>query len=229
MTPHECLQEIRAYTRRHPELLAAHHFLFDLRRPSASVPCDAIVIGLNPGEDSKDWDRHPRPADGGIHEESFEVDFMSPKERPWSRLIDFYCGSNATQSELFLWSSRDIAHFNKRFPADTRRKHFNFSLRMNTALLEYFRPRVVVAPGFNFQRIAKAQFDLRPCSLFSPLTRPEIGRKTDGNRLAEMWREPGGRLWIFTLHWGRRNALTKLERAILQAEIKNAVAHEAGF
>src|ERR1700722_13885282 len=81
---------IAAYTSRHSELRAAHHFLYDLHHPSASSEYKYVAMGINPGESESDWKIAPEPT-----QETSAIDFHGghppgDSSRRWSDWIDFF-------------------------------------------------------------------------------------------------------------------------------------------
>lgn len=141
------IERISAYTAKFPELRSAHHFLYDLRYPSASTP-KYVVMGINPGETQHDWRLSPTPT-----EETSRYDFHK-REREggsvprWVREAHFYLdGAPYVQSEIFFWSSLDQKEFALRYGRLDRSPHLEFCRDLNVELIDAYDPIAVVIPG----------------------------------------------------------------------------------
>jgi hypothetical protein len=138
----EMLAQVRDYTRRHPELREAHHFLFDLPLNKENAPVEYLVFGLNPGESDHDWKIAPSPT-----EESREFDFHersgnpSPARERWRAMCRSFLGtSNVVFGEVFFWSSKDLRQFRQRYGPMRQSPHLRFCVELNQRLIEHHRP-----------------------------------------------------------------------------------------
>lgn len=189
------IESIREYTAQHGALTQCHHFLFDLHLQPGAQSADYVVLGINPGEQSGDWEAWPTNT-----EESSAFDFREQLgTRPrasvnWRKLAKEMCGTDkVVMSELFVWSTKDIgASFRQRFGHEFHKSpHLQFSIQMNKRLIDNYKPKAVVVPGLTTVGVFGKHFHLN-----------KIGevRTQDGLRLIEHY-EVDGISWVFTKHW----------------------------
>ena len=210
------IEEIAAYTARFPELRQAHHFLFDLRYPATAKP-RFVVMGINPGEVENDWRLSAEPT-----EETSRHDFHRRGEPdghvpPWVLQARYYLdGAPYVQSELFFWSSKDLAQFELRYDKLHRSPHLAFCRDLNRRLIAAHRPDAVVLPGLGTANLCATLYGLTHI-------RTVVGH---GARLAEVYSD-GARPWIFTKHWTGSFGLTREQRAAIRDAIRSVVGEGA--
>lgn len=189
------LNDVRSYRDRHDELRQAHHFLFALPIEPATDRFDILVMGVNPGEQPSNWDRHVGPT-----EETWDYDWLEaiggrtgPSKR-WRKHLQTFCGDRrAIMSEFFFWSSKDAgAGFRNSFGTSvTQSPHLAFCQVMNFHLIEIVKPKAVVCPGLsNSATFAKAY----------ELAHVRDLRASNGHYLVRHF-ERDGMPWLFTKHW----------------------------
>jgi len=185
------IQKIRDYTRAHPDLQVAHHFLFDLPLDRRAGRPEVVVMGINPGEVESQWRAAPDPT-----EETWNYDFhqnieRSRSSRNWYNNAMFFSGGRpVVLSELFFWSSSDQKEFEKRYGPLWRSPHLNFCVSLNKLLIEEYNPEMVVSPGLSQAEDAAKAFGLGFIRTFS----------SQGKRLVEHYHDRK-RPWFFTRHW----------------------------
>ena len=198
------LKEIREYTRSNPELIKSHHFLYDCLIKKNTEGVDVIIIGVNPGETKDDWAYgHDLPT-----EESSEFDFheacgRSRSSVTWSmRAQEYLKTTNVVLAEFFFWSAPQSGEdskkgilFSERYGYRFKRcPHFDFCRAKNIDLINYYNPKLIVAPG-----VAYSDFFAEIYGLDYKRTLKCPASKT--NRRAVVHYEFQGIPFIFTLHW----------------------------
>jgi hypothetical protein len=138
---------------------------------------DAIIMGMNPGE-------APERDDG-----------VSPASKGnWSRLCQSAAdsvGGKWTISEMFFWSSHDLAALRKRVGDFS--PYLEFCATQNLVMIAYHRPKVVFQPGLGW---------LRDAVRFYNLTKVEtIYSSRRRRRLIEHYCMHDGTNWLCTPHW----------------------------
>ena len=206
------IKELRAYTARHEELKAAHHFLYDLRFPKRGSP-DFVVMGINPGETAHDWNTAPEPTEEtslyDFHEEAGD----GRSAIRWSRAAEYFLsGADYVLAELFFWSSYDGRQFEERFGPLHKSKHLDFCTRMNRDLIEAYSPKAVVLPGLGSAPICRKLYGL---SLVDAIA-DEKGRLVEHHT-------DGVRPWIFTKHWTGSYGFSTAQREIVRNAIQGSV------
>lgn len=205
------IARVADYTARHAELLAAHHFLYDLKHPRQGTP-QFVVMGVNPGETAYDWHIAPRPT-----EETSRFDFHTERgvgrsAVRWAKAASYFLdAADYVLAELFFWSSADGRAFVERFGPLAKSKHLPFCVQMNRDLIETYHPRAVVLPGLTHVPLVQALYGLRP-----------VGTVRDGNaRVAEHYTD-GKRPWVFTKHWTAAFGFSKLQRELARSAVRKA-------
>jgi len=206
------IELISAYTAQHPELKAAHHFLYDLRRPRDGKP-DFVVMGVNPGETTHDWTIAPEPT-----EETSRFDFHVghehvPSAKKWASSVQYFLGdADYVLAELFFWSSYDSRAFTERFGPMSKSKHLPFCVEMNKDLIEAYAPKAVVLPGLGNLPLVRDLYGLQA-----------VKQVKDGNvRVAEHYSD-GQRPWVFTKHWTAAFGFSQKQRELAKQAIWDAV------
>lgn len=210
MKPRECIEEIVRYTRSHPELMQAHHFLFDLPVNENNQVIEYIVIGINPGESKKDKKIIPNT----VHEETSRYDFRKVNgvrpnnSRRWFDLSEEYCGSKKViLSEVFLWSSRNTSdafeeRYGKRIWFCT--EHLRFCREMNLHLVKHYQPKAVILPGLTAAETIANLYEL---------SHQKTYYASNGHRLVERFVDKNAMPWVFTKHWSGARGFTKDQQA----------------
>jgi hypothetical protein len=199
------IEEITTYTARYPELQEAHHFIYDLRRPSSDKPM-FVVMGINPGESNSDWElvcerreetsRHDFHAKGG----------PSRSARRWASDAQYYL-DNAPYvlAEVFLWSSKGMAQFGERFGSLKKSPHLPICTKMNKEIIEVYKPKAVVLPGIGMTDICASLYELEQVNSVNNSRGRVIEHYTDGTRP-----------WIFTKHWTGARGFTVADRITIK-------------
>ena len=196
------IEALTAYTAQHPELRAAHHFLYDVRRPPKAKP-EYLVMGINPGETDADWKGAPQPTEETSRHDFHTVTGWSKSACRWADHCEFFLGGAPyALAEAFFWSSRDGKQFKERFGALETSPHLSLCTAMNMDLIEAYEPKAVVVPGLGLIRLCSSIYDLRKVT---------VERDAKG-RLAEHWTD-GHRPWIFTKHWTGSFGFSNEQRA----------------
>lgn len=212
------IERVAAYTAQHPELLAAHHFLYDLRHPRNGKP-DIVVMGVNPGETAYDWKIAPEPT-----EESSRFDFHSEQGGGrsairWTKAARYFLDdADYVLAELFFWSSYDSRVFTERFGPLAKSKHLPFCVEMNKDLIDAYQPKAVILPGLTHLPLVRDLYGLTA-----------IDQIADGpTRVAEHYTD-GQRPWVFTKHWTASFGFSKRQREIARDTIRAATGLTAAI
>jgi hypothetical protein len=205
------IERIAQYTTEHPELRAAHHFLYDLRHPRDGRP-EYVVMGVNPGETAYDWRIAPTPT-----EETSRFDFHVEQGGGrsairWSKAARYFLDdADYVLAELFFWSSHDSRAFSERFGPLAKSKHLAFCVEMNRDLIAAYDPKAVILPGLTHLPLVAKLYDLQPVSM--------VG---DGaTRVAEHYTD-GQRPWVFTKHWTAAFGFSMAQREAARGCIRDA-------
>ena len=148
----DLIAEIRDYQTNNPVLLQkSHHFVFDcpLEGGSMSKP-DYIWMGLNPRNDSPDWERTSNKNDEETRERNFQEIFgrsRSSKERMTKaeRFLGTDYFHSTTHTKLFFWCSNGISNdFELRYGTSFGNSpHVNFYCKINKRLIETVEPKAM--------------------------------------------------------------------------------------
>ena len=165
----DLIARIRARQEEHPELKRSHHFVFDcpLDR-SYEGPTEVVWLGVNPGSDAEDWERH-----GVNTEETREYDFQvehgrskgsSSRMRKLRQFLGTDMFRRTTHSQLFFWCSKDTTRaFEERFEYRFRdNPHWDFCCEVNLALIERIEPKAVMAESRPTLALYEHRFGLLP-------------------------------------------------------------------
>lgn len=207
------IEKVAAYTAQHAELMAAHHFLYDLRQPPNGTP-RFVVMGVNPGETPYDWQIAPQPT-----EETSRFDFHVAHGRGrnairWSKAAKYFLDdSDYVLAELFFWSSHDSRVFTERFGRMATSKHLPFCVAMNRDLIEHYQPDAVVLPGLTHLQLVRELYELAPVSIANHETTRVAEHYTDGKRP-----------WVFTKHWTAAFGFSRAQRELAREAVRAAVA-----
>lgn len=211
------IERIAARTAEHPELRAAHHFLYDLRHPKHGKP-EFVVMGVNPGETAYDWTIAPEPT-----EETSRYDFHMDRGGGrsairWSKAASYFLdGSDYVLTELFFWSSYDGRTFRERFGPLAKSEHLSFCVEMNRHLIEAYAPRAVVLPGLTHMPLVKDAYGLTHLETLSDEVTRVVEVLSDGQRP-----------WVFTKHWTAAFGFSKSQRELARGAIRAAADRNAG-
>ena len=197
------IEAIRRHTAKHPELLKAHHFLYDLPLDKNAGAPELVVMGINPGETEAD-----RRAYEGPTEETWALDFheqaseRSMGSKRWRRLTEEFVGSRSVVfTELFFWSSNNHAELLERYKSLWGSPHLTFCIAMNQELLEVYQPKAVIFVGLSNSKKAAKAFGLEYVRT----------HRIDGTRVVEHYRDEH-RPWFFTKHWTGSRGFTTPQR-----------------
>lgn len=191
-----CIRRIREYTCQHPELQRAHHFVFDIQLSDAS-DIDFMIVGLNPGEQPKNWElTEGKPSEETSQYNFFDNRKLSRSAARWRTNAIFFCGTDrVVLSDFFFWSSKNMVQFAERFGKFESSPHLPFCKELNLALIEHYGIKAVISPGLNPSH-------MRRISEIYGLRHIESLRTTDNrHRLIESYIDVRDRFWIFTKHW----------------------------
>lgn len=189
------IRRIREYTAEHPELQQAHHFLYDKRYCSKEQPVQYVVMGVNPGETSPDWEQWPASR-GTPTEESSEFSFHAHGEpsrsaKAWRARVTNILGTDAVVlAEAFFWSSKDRSELEKRYGRLEGSAHLEFCASLNRDLLDFHQPKCVIVSGLRDRDLLSSAYSLK---------RGEPAINGAKGRLIEPFTD-GIRPWIFTKH-----------------------------
>lgn len=205
------IERLAAYTAEHPELRAAHHFLYDLRFPKDGKP-QFVIMGVNPGETHHDWVIAPEPT-----EETSRYDFHDEvgagrSAIRWSKAAQYFLGdADYVLAEIFFWSSYDSRIFRERFGPMEKSRHLAICTEMNRDLIDFYQPSAVVLPGLTHIRLVQQLYGLTH----------EESIALDGVRVAERYSD-GSRSWVFTKHWTAAFGFSRQQREVARNSISDA-------
>jgi hypothetical protein len=209
------IQQIRDYTKSHPELRAAHHFLYDLPLSREAGEPTFVVMGINPGEIEGDRCAIPGPT-----EETWDYDFHQKAEFGrsqgsinWRKSAMFFADTEKIVfTELFFWSSRNGNEFKQRFGLLWDSPHLSFCISMNRILIEEYHPKAIIFAGLSSsEKIARLFSLYHICTV-----------RNERSRLVEHYRDEF-RPWFFTKHfsaaWGFSNDQKREIKEYIQRKI----------
>jgi hypothetical protein len=202
------IEEIRLYTCQNPELLQAHHFLFDLRL-SEKEP-QYVVMGINPGETTVDSALHRGPT-----EETSEFDYHAKAGRGksskrWLTEVEFFLQTDrVVLSEYFFWSSQDMKQFKELFGSFEKSRHLPFCRDMNMQLINRYQPRAIISPGLRAAKTVAPLYDLKHVRSI---------KANNGHTLIEHF-SGESRPWIFTKHWTGSRGFSNAQRQQIRSYI----------
>jgi hypothetical protein len=213
------LARIRERTRAHPELMRAHHFLYGLRLNPRAGTVECIVMGINPGETSQDWELAPKPDDGMPLEETSESDFhkdlgLTVSARKWRRLCKDIPGTDRVAlAECLFWSSPRVADIRQRYgPLSASNPHVQFCTELNRDLIGQLNPRVILVSGLGAISLMTRLYDLHRAG--------DVVVNQRGRRLIVPYRDHI-RPWLFTKHWSG-SWMSNDEKARIRAVVASA-------
>jgi hypothetical protein len=132
-------------------------------------------------------------------------------ETAWTNIIsDYVDKSPFVMTELFFWSSRNLTHFREKFGILQESPHLNFCVEKNKRLIRFYRPKAVICSGLGLISICQENFDLRYL---------RTGRRDDGTRTYELFKDENGITWIFTKHWTGARGYTKEDKRLIKEVI----------
>jgi hypothetical protein len=159
----------------------------------AAGPVDAIIMGMNPGED-------PSREDG-----------VSPLSAGnWERLCQYFSdavGGRWATSEMFFWSSHDLGALKTRVGDFSQ--YLEFCADLNLRMIDFHRPKLVYQPGFGWGADAVKYYGLRH------VRSVELARKP--GRLLEHYEMPDGTPWLNTAHWTGAFGFSNADRDDIKA------------
>jgi hypothetical protein len=177
------LRKIRAHTESDPLLQKSHHFLYD-RRYDPNSKVDYILMGINPGETKADFAVWPKSR-GIPTEETTESEFtlvMQPSRsaKVWRTKSQKMLGTNVLLTELFFWSTPNVAVLRQRFSKSDFSAHIKLCATWNNDLFELYRPKLIVFTGFASLDVLATHyavtFGLPPADAVAVGSRPTFGR-----------------------------------------------------
>jgi hypothetical protein len=205
------IEKIRDYTKRHAELCAAHHFLFDLPLDRAAGRPEYVILGINPGETERDRRAFPGPT-----EETWNYDFhenallgRSQGSKNWRKNAVFFSGGRPLVfGELFFWSSADGDEFEERFGPLWDSPHLPFCIDMTRLLIEEYQPKAVIFAGLGPSKKVADKFALAHVNTL----------KSGSQRLVEHYSD-GDRPWFFTKHWSGSFGFSNAQKESIKSYI----------
>lgn len=215
---HSNIEQIVEYQNQHPELLQAHHFLYD-KRYSNAEKCRYVLMGINPGEGPSDWAEWP--VHGAPAEETSRFDFQTQRAenrsaRRWRKTCEAMLNTlDISLTEMFFWSSKNVAELADRYGSLKSSKHVEFCKNLNTKLIEYHDPEAVIVVGIGhlYRTLIPTAYQLQHIK-----TVPNAS----GHQLVAQFTD-GRRPWIFCKHWtGAR--ISAEETTTMQNAIREASA-----
>jgi len=219
----ESLIKIRKYTKGNEDLMQCHHFLFNgvYKRDNrdTNAKADVIVMSINPAETKDDWEQYNRETPT---ENSNELDFhthitnenISASAKRWERKTKIFCedlfGVNINESAFFFWSSENIGKkFNETFGYNWKSKqcckHFDFCKERNIELIQYHKPKILIAPGIGGSKYFSNIYDMKHIDTIID---------NNGDRLVEHF-EILDTPFIFTKHWTSAFGFSKIQQEII--------------
>src|SRR5208282_1772392 len=184
------IQQIRAYTRAHPDLQKGHHFVFDYPLDKSAGKPEVLVMGINPGEVESQWSV-PGPTESTWNYDFHHKVHRSRSSRNWhNNALFFSDGRPVVFTDLFFWSASDQKQFEQRYGPLWRSPHLSFCVSNIKILLDEYQPKMVIFPGLGQAERAAKVFGLGYVRAFS----------RGGTRLVEHYRDRD-RPWFFTRHW----------------------------
>ena len=213
----DLIEEIRLYTKQHPELAKAHHFIYDLPFNPALDGADCFVMGVNPGESKADWKSVAHPTEETRDHDFHRVNGRSPGSKKWYSIAsELLPTERFIFAEMFFWSSHDSKEFRKRYGKFVSgNPHVDFCTRLNRELISRYNPRMIVCPGIT---------SLEHAQILYGLQERDIVRNSRSHRLIVDCVDQKGRPWVFTKHWSGAR-LSKSERNQIVGHLKKVYAH----
>ena len=164
----ESLKKIRDYTQENEDLKQCHHFLFNgiykreerKNQNRLNAKADVIVMSINPAQTEKDFEYEGSTPTENSNEDDFH-EFLPPADisqsaKDWERKTKIFCeklfGTNINESAFFFWSSANKGEkftetFGYKWKSKECFKHFYFCKERNIELIQYHKPKIVIAPG----------------------------------------------------------------------------------
>lgn len=184
-----------------PFLANCRGYVFNLaylngRGVEAVGPVDAIIMGMNPGEDTSKPNAVSAASEGN-----------------WERLCQDFAnsvGGRWASSEMFFWSSNNLAVLKQRVGDFS--PYLAFCADLNRVMIDYHRPRVVFQPGLGWVPDAIKHYGLRHKNTVKLARKP--------GRLLEHFEMPDGTPWLSTAHWTASFGFSAADKA----EIKSYAA-----
>ena len=187
------IEEVRKKWAEHPELKQSHHFVYDflLRDGNPNV----LVLGINPGETSEDWQQFPK----GQYEESRHLNFreklpLSASSKKWFTFIENALPANVgvILSELFFWSSNKAADLKTRYGDWQNSELIEFCTEANQYLIKTHKVSLVLFFGLTFSKLVVRLYDLK--------LKEVIYSTTDQKKLCEVYLDNEERYWVVCSH-----------------------------
>ncbi len=203
---------IDVYTKKHPELQQAHHFLYNLPLSKDTKCGDYIVMGINPGEGNNDWVIEPDRTQETSKYDFHEVKGKGRKYVRWNSHIRNFLPDteNVIQTELCFWSSKGGDKFTERFGELLYSEHLSFCTQMNKILLDHYKPKAVIFPGLSVIPIAFYEYGLD----YKDTVLDTNDTKKNHRLVVEFY--DGQRPWIFTKHWSGSRGFSGDQKQIIK-------------
>tara|TARA_B100000925_G_scaffold31381_1_gene20828 strand:- start:68 stop:772 length:705 start_codon:yes stop_codon:yes gene_type:complete len=222
------LEKIRRYTKENNDLKQCHHFLFNaiykrkerINQNRLNDRADVIVVSINPAETKKDWEHHNKetPAENS-NEKDFHTQIIheniSASAKRWESKTKIFCedifGENINETAFFFWSSENIGKkftetFGYNWKSKQCLKHFNFCKERNIELIQYHKPKIVIAPGIGDANYFSNIYEMDHVKT--------IKDDTNEHRLIEHF-ETQHIPFIFTKHWTSAFGFSKRQQEII--------------
>jgi hypothetical protein len=205
------IQCIRDYTLSNADLRErAHHFLYDKRYSNADQ-IQFVVMGINPGEPTRD----PNIRGDIPLEETSQSDFLKDgietrAAKRYRRICTFICGTtNVALTEALFWSSFNVQELENRYGRFRDSPHVRWCVPLNQSLLKIHRPRAVIFVGMGVRDEITQLYELQRDGEDHLLEKRE--RRY---RIISPYRDLDNCPWIFTKHWRAR--LCKSEKIMIR-------------
>ncbi len=220
----ESLKKIRRYTKDNEDLKQCHHFLFngiynrDTRKEKdVNDKADVIVMSINPADTSADWEHWKDTPTENSNEEDFhdKVQKVSASAKAWETKTKIFCedlfGNKINESAFFFWSSANKGEkftetFGYKWKSKECFKHFYFCKERNIELIQYHKPKIVIAPGIGDAEYFSNLYEMKHIDT--------VVDENNGHRLIEHF-EFQDIPFIFTKHWTGARGFSKIQEKII--------------
>jgi len=187
------IEEIRKQWVKHPELTQSHHFVYDFLLKDGHP--NVLVLGINPGETSEDWQKFPK----GQHEETRHLNFreklpLSTNSKRWFTFIQKILPEHVgiILSELFFWSSNNVADLKTRYGDWQNSALIEFCAKANQHLIKTHKVSLVLFFGLTLSKLVVRLYALR--------LRDVVHCKIDNKKLCEIYLDEQDRYWVICSH-----------------------------
>ena len=187
------IEQVRKKWEEYKELQKCHHFVYDYQLRDGNKKI--LFMGVNPGEDDKDWYDFPN----GQCEESMHYDFrkgksLPPNSKKWFKTINEMIPNNfgIMLSELFFWSSKNLVKLSERVPNWKNGPIMEFCVKANNWLINERNIKMIIVTEVSNIKLFSKLYNLKFIEKFFD--------SNNNRRLVEKFVSKDGKIWLFTLH-----------------------------